>query len=124
MKLAANAYAIGPSLYDWERDRWEEEAIRKDARDEAFNTEFNWWHINLYCDRKKEKASKEIADVMNSALNNLYCNDGDCAKFEQALFTWYCSSEDQDAKNEIYELLDKHIRKVIRKEWEREQEAA
>ena len=23
MKLAANAYAIGPSLYDFERDEWE-----------------------------------------------------------------------------------------------------
>ena len=45
-------------------------------------------------------------------------------RFEQVIFSWYCSNDNQDAKDAMYELLDKHIRKVIRKEWEKEQEAA
>ena len=36
MKLDENAYAIGPSLYDFERDQWEEQEIKRDARDAAF----------------------------------------------------------------------------------------
>ena len=124
MKLAANAYAIGPSLYDFERDQWEEQEIRSDARDAAFEDHFKLWRMFTYCDRKKEKIIDEIGEVMSNALNNLYCNDQDCAKFEQTVFVWYCSNDHQDAKDSMYELLDKHIRAVIRKEWEREQEAA
>jgi hypothetical protein len=124
MKLAANAYAIGPSLYDSERDRWEEQEIRRDARDAAFDDHFDLWRRFAYCDREKKKGIEEIADVMDTALNNLYCNDKDCAKFEFALFVWYCSDSNPDARNVMNELLDKHIRAVIRKEWGREQEAA
>jgi hypothetical protein len=124
MKLAANAYAIGPSLYDFERDRWEEQEIRRDARDAAFDDHYELWRRFAYCDREKKKGIEEIADVMDTALNNLYCNDQDCAKFEFALFVWYCSDSEPDARNAMNELLDKYIRAVIRKEWEREQEAA
>ena len=124
MKLAENAYAIGPSLYAFERDQWEEQEIRRDARDAAFEDHFELWRRFSYCDRNKEKTIEEIGEVISEALNNLYCNEGDCAKFEQAIFTWYCSNENQDAKDTMSELLDKHIRKVIRKKWEKEQEAA
>ena len=124
MKLDANAYALGPSLYDFERDQWEEQEIKSDARDAAFEDHFELWRRFSYCDRNKERAIQEIAEVMNLALNNLYCNQQDCTRFERFVFSWYCSDSDQDVKNEIYSLLDKHIRKVIRKEWEKEQEAA
>ena len=124
MKLAANAYAIGPGLHDWERERWEAREIKQDIKDVAFDDHFELWRRFSYCDHKKEKVSKEIAEVMGLALNNLYCNDKDCAKFEQIIFVWYCSNDNQDAKDSMYELLDKYIRAVIRKEWEREQEAA
>ena len=124
MKLAANAYAIGPSLHDFERERWEVREIQKDIKDAAFDDRFELWRRFAYRDHKKEKVSEEIADVMGLALNNLYCNDKDCAKFEQTVFVWYCSNDNQDAKDSMYELLDKYIRAVIRKEWEQEQEAA
>lgn len=124
MKLAASAYAVGPSLYDFEHDQWEKQEIKRDARDAAFEDHFELWRRFSYCDRNKEKTIDKINEVMGEVLNNLYCNEKDCEKFEQAIFTWYCSNEDQDAKNSMYELLDKHIRKMIRKEWEREQEAA
>ncbi len=124
MKLPANAFAIGPGLHDWEHERWEAQEIEQDIKDAAFNDHFKLWRRFAYRDHKQEKVSKEIAEVMGLALNNLYCNDKDCAKFEQTVFVWYCSNDNQDAKNSMYELLDKHIRAVIRKEWEREQEAA
>ena len=89
----------------------------------AYRGYLGWLGVCLVQDFK-HRVSKEIAEVMGLALNNLYCNDKDCTKFEQTVFVWYCSNDNQDAKNSMYELLDKHIRAVIRKEWEREQEAA
>ena len=124
MKLAANAYAIGPSLYDFERDEWEKEVMRRDARDAAFEDYFELWRRFSYCDRNKGKTIEEISEVMREAFDSLYSNEKDCARFEQAVFVWYCSNDNQDAKNAMYALLDNHIRKVIRKEWEKEQEAA
>ncbi len=124
MKLAANAYAIGPSLHDFEHERWEAQEIKQDIKDVAFDDHFEWWRRFSYCDRNKANVAKEIAEVMGLALNNLYCNAMDCAKFEQAIFVWYCSNENQEARDGMRELLDSHIRAVIRKEWEREQEAA
>ena len=124
MKLAANAYAIGPSLHDWERERWETQEIKRDMRDAAFKDHFELWRRFSYCDRKKEKIIEEIGEVMSNALNNLYCKEMDCAKFEQAIFVWYCSNDNQEARESMWELLDKYIRAVVRKEWEREQEAA
>jgi len=99
------------------------EEIRRDARDAAFEDHFELWRRFSYCDRNKAKTTEEIGEVMREAFDSLYCNDKDCARFEQVIFSWYCS-DSQDVKNEVYSLLDKHIRKVIRKEWEREQEAA
>jgi CRISPR/Cas system CSM-associated protein Csm2 small subunit len=124
MKLAANAYAISPSLYDFERDQWEEQEIRRDARDAAFDDHFRLWHMFAYVDRNKVKTIEEIGEVMREALNDLYCEEKDCKEFERAIFAWFCSNDNIETNNKIYELLDKHIRKVIRKEWEREQEAA
>ena len=70
------------------------------------------------------KTIEEIGEVMREALNDLYCEEKDCKEFEQAIFAWFCSNDNIETNNKIYELLDKHIRKVIRKEWEKEQEAA
>jgi hypothetical protein len=124
MRLAENAYAIGPSFHDWEREREDLEDMKREAREHAFNKEFYWWRINLYCDKERDKEKEKILETMNIVMNNIYCNDKDCARFEHALFTWYCSSDNQEARNSMYELLDKYIRAVIRKEWEHEQEAA
>ncbi len=120
MNLAANAYAISPSLYDFERDEWEEQEIKRDARDAAFEKDFYWFQINLFCDRDKEKGAKKIADMMSLAMNNLYCNKEDCEKFEQAIFTWYCSNTSTEAQRAMGDLLDKHIKAVYRTEWEQE----
>ena len=124
MRLAENAYAIGPGLHDWEHEREDLEDMKREAKEVSFNKEFAWWHINLYCDRERDKEKKEILETMNIALNNLYCNDKDCEQFEHAMFTWYCSNENQEARESMWQLLDKHIRAVVRKEWDREQEAA
>lgn len=124
MKLAAHAYAIGPSLHDWEREREDLEDLKREAKEASFNKEFEWWHINLYGDRERDKEKKEILETMNTALNDLYCNDKDCERFEYALFTWYCSNSNQEARENLWELLNNYIRAVVRKEWEREQEAA
>jgi len=124
MRLAENAYAISPSFHDWEREREDLEEMKREEREESFKQYFYWWHINLYCDRERDKEKKEILETMNIALNNLYCNDKDCEQFEYVLFAWYCSSDNQEARNSMHELLDKHIRAVIKKEWKHEQEAA
>ena len=108
-----NSNTTGPSLHDWEREKREERA-------NAFEKEFYWWRSNLYCNRDSDGGKKRILDAMGSALNNLYCDAKDGAKFEHAMFTWHCSEENQEAKKVMNDLLDKHIRAVIREEWESE----
>ena len=86
MKLAANAYAIGPSLYDFERDEWEKEVMRRDARDAAFEDHYELWRRFSYCDRNKEKTIEEIGEVMREAFDSLYCNEKDCASSSKLSF--------------------------------------
>ena len=61
---------------------------------------------------------------MSEALSNLYGDDKDGEAFDQALFVLYCSNSTQNAKNLMYELLDKPLRAAVRKQWERQQKAA
>ena len=119
MRIAEIAYAIGPSLHDWEREGEDLEDMKHEARENAFNKDFYWWQVNIYCDRERDK--EKILETMNIVMSNIYCNNKECADFEHALFTWYCSSDNREAKKVMCDLLDKHIRAVIRQEWEREQ---
>lgn len=118
MKRTANAYSIGPGLHDWEREKEDLADLKREAREETFNRKFYWWHINMYCERQKDNGRKEIAETMSIALNNLYCNEEDCSKFEQALFATYCGDE-ADGKEVIWNLLDQYLRQAIRSKWEK-----
>ena len=69
MSLAANAYAIGPSLHNWEREEWEEQEIKRDREDERFNADFRVWEMFAYCDRSKDSGKADIEDKMGDALN-------------------------------------------------------
>ena len=124
IKVNPNAYAIGPSLYDAAWEKWEEQERRREAREAAFEKEFEWWRINHYCDRQRPRDKAEIAEVMSEALSNLYGDDKDSAAFDQALFAWYCSKDNMEATKALHGLLDKHIRAAVRKEWNREQQKA
>ena len=126
MKRTANAYSsrrgIGPSLHDWEREKEDLAELKREAREETFNREFYWWHINMYCERQKDNAKKEIAETMSIALNNLYCNEEDCSKFEQALFATYCNHGDEAGKEVIWNLLDQYLKQAIRSRMEKDEE--
>ncbi len=119
-----NSYAIGPSLHDFAREKWEEQERKREAREAAFDKEFEWWRINHYCDRERPNAKAEIAEVMSAALSDLYNDEKDSAAFDQALFAWFCSKDNVETTNAIYELLDKHIRNAVRKEWNGERQIA
>ena len=60
MYTPTNAYAIGPSLHDWEREEWERQEIANDQREERFNADFRLWEMFAYCDRNKEADKKDI----------------------------------------------------------------
>ena len=62
MPLAANAYAIGPSLYDWEHDRAEAEAAALDARIDDFIGGFAEQNASHKSDRKY------IEETMDEAM--------------------------------------------------------
>lgn len=119
-----NSYAIGPSLHDFTREKWEEQERKQEAREAAFEKEFEWWHINLYCDRERPNDKAKIAEVMSAAMSDLYGDDKDSAAFDQALFAWFCSKDNTETTNALHELLDKHIRNAVRKEWNRERQIA
>ena len=120
----ANPYAIGPSLYDRAREKWEQQEMKREAQDAAFEDHFNLWRRFSFIDRERPTAKAEIAGVMSAALSDLYGNTKDSEAFDQALFAWYCSKDNAEATNALYELLDKHIRNAVRKEWSRERRLA
>ena len=122
--LQPNAYAIGPSLYDFAWSQWEKQAMEREARDAAFEDHFNLWRRFSYIGREKRKAREEIAEVMSEALSDLYGNEKDGEAFDQILFAWYCNKDSVETTNALYELLDKHIQNAARKEWERAQQKA
>lgn len=124
IKVNPNAYAIGPSLFDRAREKWDEQERRREARDAAFEDHFNLWRRFSYIDRERPNAKAEIAEIMSAALSDLYNDEKDSAAFDQALFAWFCSKDNVETTNAIYELLDKHIRNAVRKEWEKERKAA
>lgn len=119
-----NAYAIGPGLYDFAWDKFEKQEREREAQDAAFEDHFNLWRRFSYVDREKPKAREEIAEVMGEAMSDLYGDDKDSAAFDRALFAWYCSKDNAETTNALYELLDKHIRNAARKEWNGEQRKA
>lgn len=106
------------NFHDALRERQDAIARNKEKQDQAFENDFSWFHINLYCDRKIESGIRKINEVMSLAMNNLYCNEEDCTAFEQALFAWYCSNNNEQARDVMRDLLDKHIKTVYREEWE------
>lgn len=120
MNALVNDYAIGPSLHDWNREKEDLEDMKREAEEYKFKIHFEWWHINLYCDQKREKDRKKIIEVMSEAMSNLYEDATDCEQFEFALFLSYCSKDDGEARNTLIELLDKHLRAIVRKEWNQE----
>ena len=122
--LQPNAYAIGPSLYDFAWSQWEKQAMEREARDAAFEDHFNLWRRFSYIGREKRKAREEIAEVMSEALSDLYGNEKDGEAFDRALFAWYCNKDSVDTTNALHELLDKHIRNAARQEWNGEQRKA
>lgn len=112
-----NTYAIGPSLYDFSWDKFEQREREREARDAAFEE-----HLKLWC-QKHQDGKGEIGEIMNEALNDLYNNREDSKTFDHALFVWFCSSDHHEANDTLLALLEKHIRNAVRKEWERKQEA-
>lgn len=124
MNALVNDYAISPSLHDWEREREDREDMKREAEEYEFESHFGWWHLNLYCDKERKNDRKTILESMSEAMNNLYNDAGDCERFEFALFLWYCSHDNREARDTIFELLDKHIRNVARKEWDRERKGS
>ena len=119
-----DSYAIGPSLYDFTWNEFEKREREREARDAAFEEHFNVWRRFSFIDRERPNAKAEIAEVMSAALSGLYGDDKDSAAFDQALFAWFCSKDNVETTNALYELLDKHIRNAVRKAWDREQRKA
>ena len=119
-----DSYAIGPSLYDFTWNEFEKREREREARDAAFEEHFELWRRFSYIDRERPNDKAKIAGVMSAALSGLYGDDKDSAAFDQALFVLYCSNDNQDAKNVLHELLEKHVRAVVRKEWNRERQIA
>lgn len=128
--MATLSYAIGPGLYDWERDTMEKEEIRAEIVDQRFESYFQAWHSLNYADlgcvftkpEKKEKVCKEIAGVMGEAMNRLYWNEADAKEFELLMFKFYCSTGSRDTINAISGLLHKYIkpacRELMKDDWQ------
>ena len=117
MNLAINAYAIGPSLHDWEREEWEEQEIKRDREDERFNADFRVWEMFTYCDRKKENGKADIEDKMSDALDMIASDEKSRQRFNWLLFSAYCSDDHRDDLNVM---IRSYLKCAYKKEWTRE----
>ena len=117
MNLAINAYAIGPSLHDWEREEWEEQEIKRDIEEERLDADFRVWQRFAYCDRKKENGIKDIEDKMSDVMDMIEGDEKSRQRFNQLLFSAYCSNDHHDA---LAEMVGSYLKTAYRKEWTRE----
>lgn len=108
-------YAIGPSLHDWEREKWEEQEMASDLREKACKKDFYWWEINTYCDRQKKEGQKEIDEKMECALDKIFTDERSAAKFQRLLFDFYCSN---DHANKLRDMLGEYIFSAYSQHWD------
>lgn len=114
MNLPLNAYAIGPSLHDWEREAWEEQDIKRDIEDEQLNQDFYWWEINTYCDRNKENDKAEIEEKMSKVVALIFDDEKEQKRFNFLLFSAYCS---HDHYSDLREMIGTYLKRVYQCEW-------
>ena len=114
MNMPANTYAIGPSLYDWKREEWEEQAIKRDIEDARFETYFPIWQRMNYCDLYDVKtANEEVSNVMGDAMLQLSWNKADSDAFELLMFKFVCS-DSTETNGQMITLLLKYIKPACR----------
>jgi type I restriction-modification system DNA methylase subunit len=120
MNLAANAYAIGPSLHDDEREEWEEQEIKRDIEEERLNADFRVWEMFTYCDKNKENGKKDIEDKMSDVLDMIASDETSRIRFNWLLFNTYCS--DSSNRSDLVEMIRSFLIQSYKKEWDKEQE--
>ena len=117
MHLPVNAYALGPSLHDWEREEWEEQEIKRDREEERFNADFRVWQRLTYCDNDKKNGKADIEDKMSDALDMIFNDEKARQKFNFLLFMAYCSDDHRDT---LCEMIDLYLKRVYQHEWTQE----
>ena len=117
MHLPVNAYAIGPSFHDWEREEWEEQEIKRDLTEERFNADFRVWEMFTYCDRSKESAKTDIENKMSDALDMMTSDEKTRQRFNWLLFSAYCSDDHRD---DLMIMIRFYLKRAYKKEWTRE----
>ena len=122
MNLAANAYAISPSLHDWEREEWEEQEIERDREEERFNADFLDWQRFAYCDRDKPKDKAQIIDYVEDALDMIASDEKSRKQFNALLFNAYCS-DFHCHRNNLMEMVGSYLKTAYRKKCKREEAA-
>ncbi|MCB1777280.1 MAG: hypothetical protein KDI50_07580 [Candidatus Competibacteraceae bacterium] len=112
--MASNVYTqpithlFEENLFAVIRDQIKERQRQQQVRDAAFEAYFHAW---------KGQGLPDDA-VIAEVLKNIYGDHRDCHTFDHALLAWFYSDRDGEAGHVLYRLLEKHLKKVVRKEWE------
>ena len=114
MNLAVNAYAIGPSLHDWEREEFEEQENEHDREDERLNADFRVWEMFTYIDRNKENDKVEIEEKMSNMIALIFDDKKEQQRFNFLLFSAYCS---RDHYSDLREMIGLYLKRVYQREW-------
>ncbi len=113
MNLAANSYAIGPSLHDCEREEWEEQEIKRDLEEERLNADFRVWEMFAYCDRNKASGKADIEDKMGAAIEMIANDEDSRQRFNWLLFNACCSD---DHKDDFMFMIRSYLKTAYKKE--------
>ena len=113
MKLAANAYAIGPSFTDYAYEDWEASAYARDVALESFTQD---WRADITTDYRCKMFAK-IDDAIEAVLDSIFDNVEKANRFKRLIFAMWYSPENFEKCKELSELLDQEITAVIEDEF-------
>lgn len=105
MPSAANDYAIGPGLYDWERDQWEKEEMRRDAMEAAIENEAEDrkdYFVSITFPNKNvpNKNDREYIEVIMDEAMTVIADQGS-EQFNRWLWqVWACKSRNDQGRTE------------------------
>ena len=113
MKLAENAYAIGPSFTDHAYEAWEARAYARDAALESFTQD---WRADITTDYRCKVFAK-IDNAIEAVLDSIFNNVEKTNRFKRLIFAMWYSPDHFEKCKELSELLDQEITAVIEDEF-------
>lgn len=107
------SYAIGPSIHDWDYEKWSRKQCARDAALESFAED---WRADLIAEGRREAFGK-IDETMESVFDGIYNDIGKSERFGRLIFKMWAG--DAESVGQIKKLIQDEMNKVVSEEFEK-----